>query len=200
MSRTQEVISSTLESAKHGRIRTALPTRSIFRRFECRRYSRLLGKYKFISSLQKFELRTRIFCETWILLIPAITDCYQSSEYLHTEMLLADNFHPLVLTNLKIIPYFTVPLHLPGKSQDIQIAAENKFLKRAWITVPYLTVMFLQWIFAMGQETLSVILESTLFCTCGANAYLVVPEHYRWRREIANLYNSFLEFERRHNG
>lgn len=60
-------------------------------------------------------------------------------------------------------------------------------------------VMMSQFIHAWSPEPLAVLLESTSFTTGLVNAYLVVMEHYRWRKEIANLYNAFLAFEKRYN-
>lgn len=116
-------------------------------------------------------------------------------------MLIADNFHLLMEYNLKIIPHFTIPLHiLRADSKGIKVAKERNFLIKTWLCIPYLAVMMYQWLRGWSQnEALPVLLQSMFFTTAWVNSYFIVAEHYRWRREIASLYNSFLDFEIRLN-
>lgn len=115
-------------------------------------------------------------------------------------MLLGQNFLPLVISILNTILHFTAPLHkYNSKSQLIMVADERKYRKQLWIATPYLLVLNIQWVHAWWRYPLPVVLQSTPYSTICLNSFCIVAEHYKMRNEMANLINSFLCFEKRHN-
>lgn len=61
-------------------------------------------------------------------------------------MLVAQDFLKLIVANLKAISHITVPTHRIGKSQVIEVADEEKFVRKTWLTLAYVIVMVVQWI------------------------------------------------------
>lgn len=117
-------------------------------------------------------------------------------------MLLAQNFFPLVITNLKIISRIGTPLHKlnPANAEVIQVGNEKTFFRKiVWIQFPYIVAMLAQLIFSWHKFPLVTMLQSMTFSASYAIVFLIVLEQYRKRYELASLFNSFVEFEKRHN-
>lgn len=117
-------------------------------------------------------------------------------------MLLAQNFLPMVVLTFRSIPYMTVPLHkinLNFESNLLQATEDNRFFRKSVLTFLFICIQLIQWIHAWGTEPVQILLESFTYSVGCANDFLIAVEHYRLRHEIASLFNSLLQFERRHN-
>lgn len=104
----------------------------------------------------------------------------------------------LVATNLKLITHVTVPLHILGNSKNfIEVGEETKFLRKIWLTVPFVTLMVVEWIHAWWMHQMSILLLSMSYTIVLMMFFVGATEHFRKRHDIAQLLNAFVDFERR---
>lgn len=64
--------------------------------------------------------------------------------------------------------------------------------------VIYNAVLFVQMVFSVGAFPIGVTLESALYCAYGFVLFAMKWAWVRRRREVAELYNLFLQFEKKH--
>lgn len=117
-------------------------------------------------------------------------------------MLIAQNFLPMVIKNLRIISRIDTPLHEvnPSNSSTIQVANEKAYYRNlVRAKFPYVMIMMLQLVFYWQKFPLAIMIQTVIFSVTYTNGILIAWEHYQKRYDLANLLNAFVDFEKRHN-
>ncbi len=119
-------------------------------------------------------------------------------------MLLAQNFLPLISLNAKIHNFLATPLHVfPDKdNQKLQVAqkSERKYLAKIVFGFLFFACHWIQIFYKISSLQISDVIQTVLVTGSVSFHFVFVVGHFNKRHEIANLFNEFISFEKRHNG
>ncbi len=126
-------------------------------------------------------------------------------------MFIESGFLPLILFALKILNRFCPTLFI-SNSQQIRAHTNyptfvrtsshkiiNIYKVFAFAAITITISLWLQILFS-GTKSLRKILDSVLWAMMYTGYLVPVVEHLKQRDELSKLYNSFLEFETKHQG
>lgn len=121
-------------------------------------------------------------------------------------MLIAQNILRLIVFNLKVHNFQTTPLHKfkEQSSIELKVSAQTtgiyifKTIFGFFFSLCQLFQIFYQ--FQTGSLKIYGVIQSVLVTGSILIHFVIVSGHFKKRQEIANLFNEFIAFEKRHNG
>ncbi len=121
-------------------------------------------------------------------------------------MLIAQNILPLIITNIRVHNFLTTPLHKftenDGCKLQVSTQTQRRYIFRTVVSFFFCLCQCFQISYKFQTESLKIydVIQSVVVTGSISLHFIFVYGHYSKRQDIANLFNEFVAFEKRHNG
>lgn len=119
-------------------------------------------------------------------------------------MLIAQNVLPLISLNTKIHNFLATPLYtFPHNNiERLQVSkkSEGRYIAKTIFGIFFFISLWMQIFYKINSLKISDVIQALLVTGSISLHFIFVIGHFNKRHEIANLFNEFVLFEKRHNG